>query len=291
MNNPEEELRAKNTLDGFLSKAQHLLPAPHILPQLLSLLNNPDTNSNKIVELISYDPPLTASVMRICNSAYYNRGTPIDSLQHAVAHIGLNETYRMVVAIAGSILLCQSAGKHKGTEAHQLWQHSATAALAAQILAQDTSQDEDVVFTAALLHDIGKILFAAEVQGLYDSHDDPVEKRSLVEVEKELFGLDHAELGGRLLEAWRFPTRLAAAVRFQHKPAEAMTFKRLSACVCLGDYLANALGRGYGRSDPPLQGRDEALGIMNISLDQLSDYEHEIQPRLRVLKDLYQFKV
>jgi putative nucleotidyltransferase with HDIG domain len=280
----------KEALDNYIGKAQQLVRIPHILPQLLSLLNKPDVDNRRIVELISYDAPLTASVMRVCNSAYYNRGTPIDSLHHAVMHIGLNETYRIVVAITGSLLLCQSGKKHPGTGAHGLWHHSATAALAAQILAHDRGENEDVVFTAALLHDIGKIVFAAEVQDLYEDQVDArgPGTRSLLEVEKGLFGVDHAELGGRLLEVWRFPTNLVAAVRFHHQLAEAMTFMRLAACVSLGNYIAYLLGHGYGHYHYLLlHGRDEAIEILNISPEDLSGYESQILPRLQTLNDLY----
>jgi putative nucleotidyltransferase with HDIG domain len=283
-----------SSIDGYISKAQRLVPAPHILPQLLPLLNRPDRDIGKIVELISYNPSLTANVMRVCNSAYYNRGTPIDSLQHAVIHIGLNETYRIVVAITGSLLLCQSERKHQGAETHSLWHHSATTALAAQLLAQDANEDEDVVFTAALLHDIAKIVLAAEVQDLYEdqtSAGDP-NRGSLLEVEKSLFGVDHAELGGRLLEVWLFPTNLVAAVRFHHQLGDAMTFMRVAACVSLGNYIAYLLGRGYGHYHHSLlHGRDEAVDILNISPEDLSNYGDRVNPQLEALKDLYQLKV
>ena len=292
MNSSEESPRTKETLDGFAKKAQHLLPAPHIVPQLLALLNRADINTNKIVELISYDPSLTANVMRICNSAYYNRGTPIVSLHHAVTHIGLNETYRIVVAITGSLLLGQAERKRSETEARKLWEHSVTVAMAAQILAQDMGEDQDIVFTAALLHDIGKIAFAAEEPGLYENRADAPDgpSRSLVEIEKEQFGFNHAELGGRLLEAWRFPTSLVAAVRFHHQLADAMTFQRITACVSLGDSFAYVLGRGYGRQEPPWQEREQASRILNLSAEDLSAYETDIQHRLKMLKDLYPSK-
>ena len=292
MNEVKKLPHYRMALDDFVSKAQHLVPAPHVLPQLLSLLNRPDINTNKIVELISYDPALTANVMRICNSAYYNRGTPIDSLQHAVMHLGLNEIYRIVVAITGSFLLRQSKGNRVDAESDRLWHHSVISALAAQIVAKDAGEDEDVVFTAALLHDIGKLVFAAEVQDLYEFRVSSYDRssRSLVEIEKELFGHDHAELGGRLMEAWRFPAHLVAVVRFHHQIADATTFVRLTACVSLGDYLAYVFGHGYGRNDPPVDDRDRAVQILNIPPEHLSKYEGEIRPRLQALKDIYQLK-
>ena len=290
---PEKFAVQKEPADAYVRKAQHLMPAPHILPQLLPLLNQLDRDVGKIIELISYDPSLTANVMRVCNSAYYNRGTPIESLKQAITHIGLNETYRIVVAIAGSMLLSTSGREHSGEESHKLWNHSATAALAAQILAQEAGEDENAVFTAGLLHDIGKVVFAAEVEGLYEGRDDSRKKntQSLLDVESGLFGVDHAELGGRLLEAWRFPTNLVAAVRFHHQPDEALTYGRAAACVLLADCIAYLLDRGYGQEHVLLRGRDEALDSLRISSDQLSDYKDQVIPRLEILKEFYHMRV
>jgi putative nucleotidyltransferase with HDIG domain len=289
----EQSALQKEPADAYVRKAQHLMPPPHILSQLLPLLNQPDRDVGNVIELISYDPSLTANVMRVCNSAYYNRGTSIQSLKQAITHIGLNETYRIVVAIAGSMLLSTAGQEHSRKKSHKLWSHSATAAIAAQILAQEAGEDENAVFTGGLLHDIGKVVFAAEVEDLYESRDDPREEngQSLLDVERGLFGVDHAELGGRLMEAWRLPTNLVAAVRFHHQPDEALTYGRAAACVLLGDCIAYLLDRGYGQERVVLRGRDEALDSLRISSEQLSDYKDQVLPRLEFLKELYHMQV
>jgi putative nucleotidyltransferase with HDIG domain len=283
----------RRTPDEYVREAERLLPAPHILPQLLPLLNQLDRDTEKVVELISYDASLTASVMRVCNSSYYSRGTPIDSLKQAITHIGLNETYRIVVAIAGSVLLSTSGRRQTGPKSQTLWHHSATAALGAQILAEETGEDENAVFTAALLHDIGKIVFALEQENLYEGRANSREEglRSLLDIERDLFGIEHANLGGCVMEAWRFPTNLVAAVRFHHQPNDALNYSRAAACVSLGDHMAYLLDRGYGQTTPPLMGRDEALGTLNIQPEKLQQCKNRILPRLKVLKGLYRMRV
>jgi hypothetical protein len=124
------------SLDDYISKAHHLVPAPQILPQLLPLLNQPDIDSAKVVELISYNQSLTANVLRICNSAYYSRGTSIDNLQDAVTRVGFRQIYDIVVCIISSVTLARPQ-KGYGVEANALWDHSVTSALAAQVIAQE----------------------------------------------------------------------------------------------------------------------------------------------------------
>jgi len=80
-------------------------------------------------------------------------------------------------------------------------------------------------------------------------------------------------------------------VRFHHQLSDAATFQRTTACVSLGDSFAYVLGRGYGRQQPPLQEREQASQILNLSPESLSAYEQDIHPRLKMLKDLYQLKL
>ena len=283
----EASSEKKERADEYIRKAQRVLPAPHILPQLLPLLNQPNRDIDKIVELISYESSLTANVMRICNSCYYSRGTPIESLKHAVMHIGLGETYRIVVAITGSVVLSAGGQPRSGRQPQRLWHHSATTALAAQFVAEQTGEDQNIVFTAALLHDLGKAVFALEQEKLYEERSDSHQKVSLLDAEKELFGIEHAELGGRLMEAWRFPPSLVVAVQFHHQPGIAPSYARTAACVCVGDQIAYLLDRGYGNHHSALDGCGAALGILGISPERLTDYRDQVVPRLKLLKDLF----
>lgn len=146
-----------STLDDYIHRAHHLVPAPAVLPQLLPLLNQPDVDTSRVVELISYSQTVTANVLRICNSAFYSRGTPIDSLAMAVTRIGFRQIYEIVVSVISAATLARPQ-KGYGVEGNEMWCHSVTSAIAAQIIAREAQLDEQVVFTAAILHDVGKIV-------------------------------------------------------------------------------------------------------------------------------------
>jgi len=279
------------TLDDYINRAHYLVPAPQILPQLLPLLNQPNIDTSRVVDLISYDQSLTANVLRVCNSAYFSRGTAIDNLQHAVTRIGFRQLYDIVVAIISSVAL---ARPQKGycVEANELWDHSVTTAVAAQLLAKDVHLDQQVVFTAALLHDVGKIVLSPALEEHRDEVIRETERSGLsaLELEMKLLGVNHAEVGGRLLERWKLPDTLIATVRFHHQPGNADNETRLAACVYLGNFEAYFMGHGYGYHALDLKARDEALKILGVSPERLPQYMNECLETLTRVKALYNLK-
>jgi putative nucleotidyltransferase with HDIG domain len=279
------------SLDDYISKAHHLVPAPQILPQLLPLLNQPNIDSAKVVELISYNQSLTANVLRICNSAYYSRGSSIDNLQDAVTRIGFRQIYDIVVCIISSVTLARPQ-KGYGVEANALWDHSVTSALAGQLIAQEAQVDQQVVFTGALLHDIGKIVLSSALEEMSDQVTRESEKNGLspMELEIKLLGVNHAEIGGRLLEHWKLPGNLIGAVRFHHQPEGANGQSHIASCVYLGNFVAYFMGHGYGHHSLDLKGRDQALKILGLSSERLPFYMNETFEKLKRVKHLYNLK-
>lgn len=262
-----------NELDDYINKVKHLPPAPRVLLQLLTLLNQPDIDSSRVVNLITYDASLTVSVLAACNSAFFASASPTTDLQEAVARLGFRELFRLVAAVSGSRALTP-AQKGYGIAEGELWRHSVTTAVAAQLIARDLGDDENLVFTAALLHDIGKIVLSQALEQNYAKLLDEVfqQQHSMFEAEKKVLGVQHAEIGGHLLARWKFPANLVAAVWFHHQPAAAAPHQRLASHIYLGNMIAYFMGHGYGHAAFALRGRAEALDILKLSSDSLPGY-------------------
>lgn len=277
-----------NKIDTYIDNASHLLPAPRIVPQLLQLLSKNDVDNNEIVALISYDPSLTANVLRISNSAYFGSASEISTLDEAVTRLGSKEVYRIVVAISGALVLCPPKNSC-GVEANELLDHSVTSAVAAQIIAQDGGDDENLAFTSAILHDIGKIVVSAVSKNFYQwLQGSEASHSTLLEAEKKLLGVDHASLGGRILDRWKFPAPLVESVRHHHAPAGAGDHARVAAQVYLGNAISYLMGHGYGHQPSMPKGDVEALKILGISHDKLEDYIVETSGKLKSVKALLQ---
>src|SRR5438105_3580897 len=110
-------------LDDYINKVKHLPPAPTVLPQLLLLLGQADSDIGQVIELIHYDPSLTANVLQACNSVYFGGATRIDNVELAVTRLGFQEVYRMVAAVTVGGAFAP-AKKSYGIEAGALWEHS-----------------------------------------------------------------------------------------------------------------------------------------------------------------------
>ncbi|HTS17617.1 MAG TPA: HDOD domain-containing protein [Verrucomicrobiae bacterium] len=279
------------SIDEYLARASHLVPAPHVLPRLIPLLNDPQANTTKIVELISYDASLTGNVLRLCNSAYYTRGAPMDSVLQAVTRLGSREVYRIVVAVTGAASLSTQT-KGYSIESTGLWTHSVATALLAQAIAEDVGEDGDVAFTAGLLHDVGKIVLSPPLENVSKEFAaETATVPSVVFAEQKLLGCDHAQVGGRLMERWKLPDKLAAAVGNHHDPTAPGHHQHLAACVCLANALAYFMGHGFGHHTLSLSGRDQASAILNVSMDRLPKYVDQCFEKLRAVKGLYNLKV
>jgi putative nucleotidyltransferase with HDIG domain len=253
-------------LDEFISQVNTLPPAPRVLTQLLGLLKEHDVDCSRIVELITYDPALTAKVLQRCNNAAAGLAEPVHHLPDAVTRLGFNEIYRLVAVVIGKSTL-GAAQQGYGMLTGELWRHSVVAAVAAKVVALTLGEDENLAFTAALLHDIGKLVLSPSVARTYPavSRAIALSGHSFLEAEKSIIGVEHAEVGGRVLAQWNFPDNLVQAVWHHHDPIQARPYEQLAACVYVADMIAHFMGHGHGFQAHAVRGRGEALEILEIT--------------------------
>jgi putative nucleotidyltransferase with HDIG domain len=277
-------------LDDYINRVQHLPPAPKILPQLLALLSRDNIDSSQVVDLMMYDPALTAAALQLCNCAYF-AAAPASDLSEAVARLGFQRIYQLVAAVSGARLL-SSAQKGYGIDEGELWKHSVASAVAAQLIAEKLGDDPNLVYTCALLHDLGKIVLATGLEKIYGKIIEDVEKnqQSLLEAEKKLLGVQHAEIGGRLLARWKFPANIVSAVCYHHDPAAAGEHQRLAAYVYVSNLIAHFLGYGFGHHAFAMRGRAEALQILGLRGEHLAELMITTYENFEVINSLLNFK-
>ncbi len=283
-----------NTLtpEDYLSIADRLSPAARILPRLLDLLSDPASDINLVIELISFDQGLTSKVLRASNSAFVGLPEPARDVSEAVNLLGVNFIYQLAAAACGASTF------QSGTDdtAARLWQHSATTALAAQLLAEDLELDTGLLFTAALLHDIGKAVLAQQWKGAYWSLVDQTRSTpaQLVALEEQTFNLNHGELGGRLMAHWKFPPPISASVWHHHAPLPGMPFECQTACVTLANAIAEAITDRQTPSAelfPLTPGQERALAVFKFSTVDLKRYLARTQENFEFVNALCQIGV
>ncbi|MCI0469809.1 MAG: HDOD domain-containing protein, partial [Nitrospirae bacterium] len=147
---------------------KELPPLPEVAQKVFSLLNDPKSNVQDMVKVIQLDQAMTANILKLCNSAYFGLKRKISSLQEALVLLGQKNLHEIIMT-DNSGKYYQRAGAGYSLGKGELWRHSVACALLSQILVRKTGLPEDpFLFTAALLHDIGKVILSTYVKTEYD---------------------------------------------------------------------------------------------------------------------------
>src|SRR4051794_10472010 len=196
-------------VDALLDGIETLPASPYPLPELSKALTDPNADLNRVVEIISFDPALTAKLLQLCNSASFSRGTPANDVAQAVNRLGFQTVYRALAALKGPQIFRRS-GKAGGFDPVDLWTHAVMSAIAAQMMAEDLGEESAFLFTSGLLHDLGKSILGETPDYAAVVRQARAEHKPLQEIEKSVLGTDHATIGARLLERWNFSPEMIA---------------------------------------------------------------------------------
>jgi len=211
---------------------------------LRMLQENEDLSSYELSKTISYDPQLTAYILKIANSAYYNMSKQIKVLSDAVTIMGVDEIKKIVIMNSVKSVFGNSDIYDK-----LLWRHSLGVAVAASELNSIIKlTDEALAYTMGLLHDIGKSIMKSVKKLNYLSLIKNSYENSLTYFKEELklYGYTHADVGSRLLEKWNINQEIVDAVAFHHIDfsKNRKSFLNNAALVNIADYFVNAMGIG-----------------------------------------------
>jgi putative nucleotidyltransferase with HDIG domain len=207
-----------NPAGRYLDRVASLPPAPTLVTELMALFREPDRDVDQVVQLISYEPSLTAQILRMCNSACFAGEQPPGDIFEAVSRLGFYQVYCLVVTLFGAQAK-RMEGADRGVNVESLWRHSVAAAVSAAVVEEEAGQEKGAAFTAGLLHDIGKLALASVEGEPYARLFQLAREQgvALAVMERSAFGMDHAELGGELMRRWNLPPDVVAAVRHHHQ--------------------------------------------------------------------------
>ncbi len=220
------------------------LPATTRTFQALSdALARPDAHAAAIADMVSMDTALSLKVLQIANSAFYRRGTPVTSIQAAISYAGLE----MIKSLALSACLFNAldASSAAGRRLQELQGRSLQQAHFARMLLRD-SRHADEAFTAALLLDIGQAVLALSAPEKFERMIELARSsgRACHEVEPEVFGAAHPEVGAYLLGLWGLPLDLIEAVAYHHTPSRVQhAHTSVLAAVHVADAVVDSTGQ------------------------------------------------
>ena len=192
-----------------------LPPFPQVALQLVEQLISDDFQMRAVVRTIQSDTAFAAELLQIANSPLFGHVQEVKSVQQAVVLLGWARLRALTMTVALRAYL-NSAISRDAFE--RCWRHSLATALLAEILAGDASVMPEVAYTAGLLHDLGRLSLMAGFPGeasqmLRETKETSAE---MCIRERKKFGVDHAELGGWLMEEWKFPSAFAESAARHH---------------------------------------------------------------------------
>jgi putative nucleotidyltransferase with HDIG domain len=280
----------EQAIDQYLNRLEQLPPAPLVATQLLDLFSDPDRDIDRVVELVSTDPALTAETLKRCNGTHFAGAEPASDMFEAVTRLGFYEIYCIVLGLIASRTMTQVRAKYS-EDASQLWRHTVTTAVIAAILAKRVRLVEATAFTAGLLHDIGKLIFIsvegvgyAEGRRTY-GYSGPAAALA----EESALGFSHAALGARLLARWGLPQNVCLAVAWHHRsPVTATQDHRLKAVVNFANCLAHELIDGPSQAPAASDASPEAMVLLELTAEDMPALKEEIDKGMKRFQGMMQ---
>jgi putative nucleotidyltransferase with HDIG domain len=239
--------------EDLATDVQDLPSLPAVVMELLDSVEQDDVDISVLARKVSCDQALTAKTLRLVNSPAYGLQVKVTTIQQAINFLGFQATRNLIVAAA--MTGCFPSGQCNGFDDRAFWRHSIAAAVAARVLARRMRFNQDYAFTAALLHDIGRLVLVARRPRLYErvlalrsAEDVP-----LLEAERAVLGIDHVAAGVALAEHWNFSDTMRQAIAFHHAP-ETPGAGFLATIVHVANAVVHALDLAHDKDElvPPV---------------------------------------
>jgi HD-like signal output (HDOD) protein/CheY-like chemotaxis protein len=233
----------KTSIRELIGRIRTLPTIPSLYLEVQAVLRSPDATTDQVGALIAKDMAMTTKLLQVLNSACFGLSRKITSPTEAVGLLGFETVSSMVMAI--KMLSEYDKVKPVYFSIDRLWRHSTEVARTAKQITMWQTEDAalaEMAFTSGLMHDIGKVVLAANFDEQYRGAQSLARKQDLPlpEVEKEIFGASHGEIGAYLLGLWGMPVDLLEVAALHHHPERSLN-KNFSALTAV--HIANALER------------------------------------------------
>ncbi len=250
MRNAELDIIPPVTLEQLIGRGQDLPSLPEIYLRVSEQLEDENSSVQQIGDTVQNDPAISTRVLKMVNSAYYGLPNQVSSIAQAVSLLGRERLKHILI---GSVLRGVFSGNDNPAFSMQVfWQHSIKTAIIARQLARHTPQigEPEAMFTAGLLHDIGKLLLIIKFpERMLTAEEFMIQKRiDILSAELQQVGVTHTAVGEALMEHWGLPQLLVDCATHHHETVHDGPHRFATHLV----YLANKLSEYV----PPLDDQE-----------------------------------
>jgi HD-like signal output (HDOD) protein len=251
-----------------VKKVNSFATLPEVTGKIIATVEDPKSTAGTLHRIVSHDPALVTRIMKVVNSAFYGLPGQIGSIERAIVLLGLNAIKN--IAVAASLgQLFRGAKLCEGFTPKDLWTHCIAVGVTARELAKQMKLPvADEAFLAGMIHDVGLLisLQTAPEQLRRVCEAAKTSDRAFVDLERELMGMDHQQLGACLAEQWRFPKNCQLVAGYHHKPSALGEGNRmLVTLVYVADTICCQSTHGFNLT--AMHQRLDELELRDVQLD------------------------
>jgi putative nucleotidyltransferase with HDIG domain len=262
---------------------------PHVALRLSKLLSQEGSRIQEFDALIKMDPVLVTRLLRMVNSPYYGLSEKITSISRAIVFIGM-KNLRNLVVLDGLKDLIPEDTQNGVFSRKQLWLHCVAVSVCSQMIAERIfGQRGEDAFLCGILHDVGMIVEDQTAPDLFMKTCTAVGEtaKGLPQVEKEMIGTDHCEIGALLAKEWKMPEEIKEGIRRHHGVDESVAPSTMTGILQLAEFMAGKLGHPALKG---IQGKVSASLAEHVR-ENLPEYQllaKEIPSRMAMARSLYE---
>ncbi|MCE5244876.1 MAG: HDOD domain-containing protein [Syntrophobacteraceae bacterium] len=264
-------------LKDIISAAEKLPPFPDIAWKVLALIRK-TAPVGEIEAVIRYDQAITARVLALSQSMYYRRRHNITSIQDAIVVLGGQKLVQIVLAACSERYYTRTASSNKEDD-RALWHHSVSTAIVGDLLARRLRHRKILtIYTACLLHDIGKTVLNAYARIYLHSSLNQIRGQGMevIEAERKALGIGHQELGEMIARRWHFPSELVMSIGHHHDPLKALSDQDVASIVYAANQVVTEMDREDGDFEWEILEEDAVFKGLGIRAVDILDFQDEL---------------
>jgi putative nucleotidyltransferase with HDIG domain len=260
-------------LEKIILETVDIPSLPFVAMKVLQLMSDNFSSINELETIIDKDQAFSSRLLRIANSPYYGRGRSIDTVSTAIILIGFNTMKSLVVAAS-----LKDLHRKFGLFEQKLWEHSLGVSVAASLIAMETKMlKAEEALVAGLIHDVGKTVLNNSMTERYSMVIERAYEggMSFIDIENEMLGFNHCNVGGLIARKWKLPKNLEAIIEYHHSeefPAfEDSSYEAACQIVRIADAVCLELGIGLAGPSKISSSDLEQIGISEKKFGELKE--------------------
>lgn len=227
-------------IKDYLKNAEGLYALPDTAIRLQEILNDETASLSEVADVVSIDPALTSTLLKLANSAFYNFSSKVDTVSRAIGILGGDAVFNL--ALANSAIDAFSKVNNDAIDLDKFWRHAVDCALIAKELGTFSKyRNIERLFVMGLLHNLGELVCANESPEQAQKCTKYSADLPPWQLQKQVLGFTYAELGAELMRSWSLPPELYNVVSNQHHP-EKSSFPTECRLLHIATRIALSLG-------------------------------------------------